>query len=159
MTWYRRRRSVGSDWSSAEVSWTVSWVRPSEVNWGCSGVTSSHSLHRFGGHWRLFMRRYGWWRQIRVEQHVSTPRLIQLITESEFLDQRRNPIVLSFMLQFLQIDIIEWERSVAEIVEDESEELRVSVYEYCTIFILECLYSTTQQSSEECVLYLRNMNV
>ena len=55
----------------------------------------------------MFMRRYRWWRQIRVEQHVSTPRLIQLITESEFLDQRRYPIVLGFVLQFLQIDIIE----------------------------------------------------
>ena len=100
------------------------------------------------------MRRNGRWGQIGIEQHISTSRLVQVLTQCQLPHQRSNAIELSLMLQLLDIDIVQGQGSVAEIVEDKSEQLGVSVDEDGAVFVLERLNASTQEASEECVLDL-----
>lgn len=66
----------------------------------------------------------GWW-EIGIEEHIATPRDVQLGAERELFDQRRNPVEFSLVAQLLEVDVVKGECVVAQVGEDVTEQVRV----------------------------------
>ena len=67
--------------------------------------------------WVLMRWHRRWW-EIGIEEHITTPRDIQLSAERKLFDQRSNPIEFSFVAQLLEVDVVKGECVVAQVGED-----------------------------------------
>ena len=66
----------------------------------------------------MLMRWHRRWWEIGIEEHIATPRDVQLGTERQFFDQRSNPIEFSLVAQLLEVDVVKGECVVAQVGED-----------------------------------------
>ena len=69
-------------------------------------------------------RHRGWW-EVGIEEHIATPRDVQLGAERELFDQGRNPVEFSLVAQLLEVDVVKGECVVAQVGEDVTEQVRV----------------------------------